>query len=295
MITGREHKYGFGGKEYNDELGLNWYDVSARNYDPALGRWMNLDPLAEKMRRHSPYNYAFDNPIFWTDPDGMAPEHIGLGKNTIAKRNLNQKEIKGLMGSLQAMTNDKLSYNSKTGRVEIASKGSGKLSEGTSLIRNLVGSDKTTTINLARDGKYGMPGAAAGAAEGDTVAQANHSNGVGADTEVDIGIGHTYTAQDFKTGEFSTETMTDTNMLNHELIHALAQTNGESKDGTTVHYYTDSNGTQSEKINKEEAYTVGFEGFNRPISPKTGKYPTENSLNKEQGGKRRVNYGFEVK
>ncbi|MBV7269216.1 RHS repeat domain-containing protein [Winogradskyella luteola] len=48
-------KFGFGGKELQDELGLDWYDVSARNYDPALGRWMNLDPLAEQMRRHSPY------------------------------------------------------------------------------------------------------------------------------------------------------------------------------------------------------------------------------------------------
>ncbi len=81
-LRGRNHQYGFGGKEEQDELDLNWIDITARNYDPALGRWMNLDPLAEAMRRHSPYNYAFDNPIFFVDPDGMMPfANDGGGKN----------------------------------------------------------------------------------------------------------------------------------------------------------------------------------------------------------------------
>jgi len=68
-------RYGFNGKEKDDEIegAGNSYDYGMRIYDPRLGRWSSVDPLAHKMPAWSPYSFCFNNPILFVDPDGAYP------------------------------------------------------------------------------------------------------------------------------------------------------------------------------------------------------------------------------
>ena len=92
LIAGT-YKYKYNGKELQDELGLNMYDYGARNYDPALGRWINIDPLAEISSRWSPYNYTYNNPMYFVDPDGMQAVGDPIKKVLLSSSAGNMKTI----------------------------------------------------------------------------------------------------------------------------------------------------------------------------------------------------------
>jgi len=70
-ITGREHDFDFLGQERQKELGLNWLTFRHRNYNPEIGRFFGVDPVAGDYVSISTYQFAHNNPISKVELEGL--------------------------------------------------------------------------------------------------------------------------------------------------------------------------------------------------------------------------------
>ena len=76
---GASQPYRFLGNELYTSNSLGLYDFSARMYDPALGRFLSVDPMAEGYRHLSPYAYCAGNPAVYVDKDGQVIGRVVVG------------------------------------------------------------------------------------------------------------------------------------------------------------------------------------------------------------------------
>ena len=74
------YRMGFNGMEKDDEIAGkgNHIDFKFRGYDPRLGRFWSVDPLAKHYSYYTPYQFAGNTPIWAIDLEGAEPKVSNL-------------------------------------------------------------------------------------------------------------------------------------------------------------------------------------------------------------------------
>lgn len=72
VVNGIENNYHtYLGKERNESLNYNMLEMDWRHFDPAIGRFVSIDAMAESFEQFTPYHYSENSPIMYNDPTGL--------------------------------------------------------------------------------------------------------------------------------------------------------------------------------------------------------------------------------
>lgn len=71
-----ENKIKFQGQEHIDDLNLGWDSFKWRNHQPDIGRFFNVDPLAEKYFYNSPYAFSENKVTSHVELEGLEAENF---------------------------------------------------------------------------------------------------------------------------------------------------------------------------------------------------------------------------
>jgi RHS repeat-associated protein len=72
------YRYGFNGKENDNDIEEGAQDYGLRIYDPRLGRFLSVDPLTRSYPYYTPYQFAGNTPIANIDLDGAEPKYVAV-------------------------------------------------------------------------------------------------------------------------------------------------------------------------------------------------------------------------
>jgi RHS repeat-associated protein len=71
----------FQGQRFDDELGLNWVQFKWRNHDPQIGRFLQIDPLAEEYVYNSTYAFSENKVTSHVELEGLEASWAGFGQH----------------------------------------------------------------------------------------------------------------------------------------------------------------------------------------------------------------------
>jgi hypothetical protein len=203
---------------------------------------------------------------------------------TIELGNMADNDRSMIVGFLQQLTRDKISYNKKTHDIDIVKRGdekSNKLKSGTALIRALVGNELKATINYNKQQVQ-----SGGNFENDD----NSQNGKGSNINIILGGVNMQSQVATKDGTKS-ENQPLYLVLAEELVHGLIGMDGYDRkdDNIKENAYTSVGGkTEKQPLRELEAHGIGnYQPFG---NVKRATYPTENSIRAEHGLPQRVAY-----